>query len=398
MTTVGTGIAVAEDGHTAAQDAVLEAVDGLDGATPDFAVVFCSSVYDYQTVVDTVREETDEATLVGSSSAGEFTEDGPAFESVTVSLIASDEMTFHVGLGEGLSDDLEGAVEAAAAELPDDLDEYPHQMGINVHDGLLGRGEEIAMLAYQHQPMPYTGGSAADDLQLEETVVFANDVVATDAVALAMIGSEKPFGQSVGHGHTEHAGPFEVTAADGSVIAELDGEPALEVWKNAVRDRAAELYDIDVDELTPEEDSFEELLTRFEFGIKTGEDEYKVRWPGLTPDTDGPMHFATKIPEGTELHVMDSDKERQVLAASTVSQAARDDGDASKESYAGALAFDCVCQAAILGDDFDDAVAAMADELGMPIAGMETYGEVSMGEGDMRAYHNTTSSVILLPE
>lgn len=394
VTRFGSGSAVAETGATAASEAVADATETLDGQTADFAVVFASPEYDYEAVVQTVREETDGATLVGSSSAGEFTEAGPVFESVTVSLVASDDMEFYVGLGEGLGEDLEGAVEDAASTLPDEVEGYPHQMGINLHDGLVGRGEEIAMLAYQNQPMAYAGGSAADDLALEETVVFADDEIATDAVALGMIASKKPFAQSVGHGHDALAGSYEVTAAEGSVVDELDGRPAYEVWKDAVRDEVQEVYGVDVDELTPEDDAFEELLTRYEFGIKTGDDEYKVRWPGLTPETDGPLHFATRIPEGTELFVMDSDKDEQVSAAATVTEAALDD----EFQAAGALAFDCVCQAAILGDDFDEAVAAMADVLDVPLAGMETYGEVSMSEGDMRAYHNTTSSLILLPE
>jgi hypothetical protein len=392
----GTGSAVAETGAEAARSAVGDAREGLDGVDPDFAVVFSSSTYDYRSVVETVRAETGDATLVGSSSAGEFTERGPAFESVTVALVASDEMTFHVGLGRGLSDDLRGAVANAASGLPETEEVSGHPMGINLHDGLVGRGEEIAMLAYQERPMPYAGGSAGDDLALEETFVFADDDVASDAVALAMVTSEKPFAQSVGHGHDPLSEGFEVTAAEGSVVTELDGRPAYEVWTDAVRDAVADEYDRDVDDLSPDEDAFEELLTRYEFGIKTDDDEYKIRWPGLTPDTDGPLHFATRVPEGTEVYVMDSDEADQIAAAETVSRAALADGDAGFEA-AGALAFDCVCQAAILGDEFDRAVDAMAAELDTPLAGMETYGEVAMGGGDMRAYHNTTSSVVVFP-
>jgi hypothetical protein len=40
----------------------------------------------------------------------------------------------------------------------------------------------------------------------------------------------------------------------------------------------------------------------------------------------------------------------------------------------------------------------MTDELGVPLAGVETYGEVAMTGADMRAYHNTTTSLILFPE
>jgi methyl-accepting chemotaxis protein len=393
VTQFGTGTGVGADGAAAARAAVEQAADGLGDRDPEFAVVFASSVYDYQAVVETVREATGEATLIGASSAGEFTEDGAASESVTVSLIASDEMRFHVGIGEGVTDDIEGAVERAAAEFPKRDDAYPHRVGINLHDGLVGRGEEIAMLAYQAVPMGYAGGSAADDRNLEETVVFADDHTTADAVALAMIESKRPFAQSVDHGHEAVAGGFEVTAADGSVVEELDGRPAYEVWAEAVDEQ----IDIDVGTVTPDDGTFGELLTRFEFGIKTGDDEYKVRWPGLTPTTDGPLHFATKVAEGTELFLMDSDIEAQMTTAGSVTDDAVADGGEQFDP-AGALAFDCICQGNILGDRFGDAVDRMAAELGAPLAGMQTYGEIGMKEGDMRAYHNTTSSLLVFPE
>lgn len=252
------------------------------------------------------------------------------------------------------------------------------------------------MLGYQQYPIPYAGGSAGDDNNLEETVVFADDRVATDAVTLGVLESKEPFGRAVGHGHDAFAGTYEVTSTDGSVVETLDGQPAYEVWKGAVRDRVRAEYDLEVDDLTPDDELFGTLLTRFEFGIKSGDDEYKVRWPGLTTTTDGPLHFATKIAEGTELYLMDSSKDDQVEAAGSVSNDAL--SSVADQETAGALAFDCICQGAILGDDFGDAVDRMATELDVPLAGMQTYGEVAMDESDMRAYHNTTSSLVLIPE
>lgn len=396
VTSVGTGSGASDSGTEAAQAAVEEASTALDGRDPDFAAVFSSPTYEYENVIQAVREATDGATLVGSSSAGEFTERGAVTQSVTVSLVASDDMQFHVGLGEGLEADAAGAVEAAAAKLPERDESYPYSFGINLHDGLVGRGEEVAMLGYQQYQMPYAGGSAADDRALEETVVFANDTAASDAVAIAMLESKRPFGRAVDHGHEPVAGTFEATATDGSVVETLDGQPAYEVWKDAVRERVRDEYDIEIDDLSPDDDRFSALLTRFEFGIKSTDGDYKVRWPGLTPDLSGSLDFATTIAEGTELYVMDSGPEAQLELAESVSRDAL--ASQSDTSFAGGLAFDCICQGALLGDEFDDAVGRMAAALDVPFAGFQTYGEVSMSEGDMRAYHNSTSSLVLIPE
>jgi len=381
-------------GEDAAATAVESALADLDGEA-DFVVVFCSSAYDYGETIETIRAATGDVPLVGASTAGEFTDQQAGEGGIAVTAIASDEMAFYTGIGHGLSEDLHGAVADAAAQIPDDHTEYPHRVGINLHDGLTGRGEEIAMLAYQQFPIPFSGGSAGDDIALEETFVFHNDEVATDSIVLAVIGSEKPFALGVDHGHEPVSEPLAVTAAEGSLVTELDGKPAFEAFADAIADVAQQRYGIDPHAVEAGDADFVELLTRFQFGIKSGGDDYKVRWAGPTPNTDGPLAFATTVPEGTELTVMDSSRDKQIEAAR---QSAVDAREAMTGELAGALVFDCACQGAILGEQFGESVDEMIDELGVPLAGFQTYGEICMHEGEMRGYHNTTSSVLGIPE
>lgn len=392
VTQFATGFGSGED---AASTAAESALAGLEGEA-DFVVVFCSSAYDYSDVVSSIRAQTGEAPLIGASTAGEFTDEQAGEGGIAVTAIASDEMAFYTGIGHGLSDDLHGAVEDAAAQIPDEQADYPHRVGINLHDGLTGRGEEIAMLAYQQFPIAFSGGSAGDDIALEETFVFHNDEVATDSIVLAVIASEKPFALGVDHGHEPVSDPLAVTAAEGSVVTELDGKPAFEAFADAVADVAQQRYGIDPHAVEAGGEDFVELLTRFQFGIKSGGDDYKVRWAGPTPDTEGPMAFATTIPEGTELTVMDSSRDNQIEAARQSAVSARE--AMIDAEMAGALVFDCACQGAILGEQFGESVEAMANELGVPLAGFQTYGEICMQEGEMRGYHNTTSSVLIVPE
>lgn len=395
VTKFSSGLAKSDDGRSAGREAAERAVRGLDGDDPDFVLVFSSATYDYEQVLYGVRVVVRDATLMGCSSAGEFTESTVESGSVAVSAIASDEMRFFTGLGRGISEDVTGAVAAAAADLPTEVEGYPYLTGINLHDGLAGRAEEIVMLAYQHLPMPFVGGSAADDLALERTYVFAGDEVATDAVALGVVASKKPLSQSVNHGHEPISEPFEVTRVEGNVVHELDGRPAFEVWRDAVRGRAREVYGVDVVEVRADDPVLGELLTRFEFGIETGDGDYKVRWPGPTPDASGPLHFAATIPEGTELRIMHSPKDEQIESAR---EAGRTAAELADGEVAGALVFDCVCRAAILGEEFEAAVEAIADAVEAPLAGFETYGEVCLRENEMRMYHNTTSSIVVIPE
>jgi hypothetical protein len=243
--------------------------------------------------------------------------------------------------------------------------------------------------------MPYVGGSAGDDRELDQTTVFANDAVETDAVAIGVLGSDTEFGVGAAHGHEKLSAGYRVTDASGSVVDRLDDRPAYEVWKDAVRDHAAEEFGVDVDALSPSDPDFVKLLTVYEFGIETGDGEYKIRWPGLTEDTAGSLSFATAIPEGTELFVMMSSPEKQKHAQITATE---DAVDGLTQPPVGGIAFNCICQADILSDEFSDGVAAAGATVDAPLAGMEVYGEVALSAEDMRGYHNATSSVLLLPE
>jgi hypothetical protein len=303
-------------------------------------------------------------------------------------------MEFAAGLGTGLSDDIGTAVAEATHDFPAEF-ESEYTVGINLHDGLVGRGDEVTLQAYQAYQMPYVGGSAGDDRQLDQTTVFANDAVETDAVAIGVLGSDTEFGVGAAHGHEKLSAGYRVTDASGSVVDRLDDRPAYEVWKDAVRDHAAEEFGVDVDTLSPSDPNFVKLLTVYEFGIETGDGEYKIRWPGLTEDTAGSLSFATAIPEGTELFVMMSSPEKQKHAQITATE---DAVDSLGQPPVGGMAFNCICQADILSDEFSDGVAAAGATVDAPLAGMEVYGEVALSAEDMRGYHNATSSVLLLPE
>jgi methyl-accepting chemotaxis protein len=97
------------------------------------------------------------------------------------------------------------------------------------------------------------------------------------------------------------------------------------------------------------------------------------------------------------LRVMESPKEGQIISARKAAEAAIKASRGAK--IAGAIVFDCVCRAVILGDDFSKAVAGIKDVIGnVPLIGFETYGEIAMELGQLSGFHNTTTVVLLIPE
>lgn len=390
-----TGRSAVDESDEAGRTAAADAFERLPGDRVDFCQVFCSTEYDYEAVLAGIRDVIgDDAELVGCSATGAFTAEGGLDANVVVTLVASDTHRFFTGLGSGLSDNVSRAVREAVEGLPSTVDGYPYLSAITLHDGLRGVGERLALTTQQRlgPNVSFVGGAASDDFQLVGTHVFVNDRIVDDGVAIALLASKERPVITVDHGHEPITGPYEVTRADGGVVYELDGRPAFEVWQDAVRDRAREEFDVDIDALEPTEPKSTLLRGAFEFGIDQGS-SYKMRWPmAVAGDA---LQFAVDVPEGTTLRVMYGSHESQIESARRAArQAVETAGDTP---IAGAFVYDCACRAIILRDDFEEAVAAIDDELGVPFTGFETYGEMCMQLGQLSGFHNTTTVLMLLP-
>lgn len=350
-------------------------------------LAFASSKVALLPVLGSLEEAYPDAVVAGSSTSGEFTHEGDGSNTVSLFALAGDYKIF-CGMGAGLSADPEATVRDALAGQPTEVTGYPHRTGIVLLDPLAGHGEEAALLLADHLgDAPLVGGAAGDDLAMAKTWVGVGSWVASDAVAVVTIFSRVPLGIGVKHGHAPLSKQLTVTRTDGSVVLEIDGRPAWDVWLENTGARARELG------LDPEGNPGAYLL-RFEAGLRVG-NEYKVRAP-LAPKAQGGVLFATAMSEGTKFHIMESNADKQVDSAVDAARAARAGlGDAE---VAGALMFDCICRKLILGDGFAPMVRRVSQELGnAPLAGFETYGEIAMNSGDMSGFHNTTSVVLAFP-
>ncbi len=392
-----TGIAQGKDSFSVGKEAAQKALKKMRGEEINLSIVFCSSEYNYAEVVKGIKEVTNNASLIGCSSAGEFTEEQVSKKSVCCALISSDSHKFFLGMGKGLQEDEVATINQAVKEFPKTVKDYPHLSCIELIDGLRGKGEETTLLVSNilGSVSRLAGGAAGDDLKFEETKVFLNDRVETNAVILGLIASKTPVGIGVKHGHKPFSPSLNVTKSEGCILYELDNRPALEVWKEYTRKKAKEIYNIDVDKLTEPSD-IGSYLIKYEAGLLAGT-EYKVRVP-LSVNADDSLNFACNIPEGAVIRIMESPKEEQIASARKAAELAVASSKGNK--IVGAIVFDCVCRALILGDEFSKAVEAIKEVIGkdVPLIGFETYGEIAMELGQLSGFHNTTTSILLLTE
>jgi methyl-accepting chemotaxis protein len=364
------------------------------GGRASLISVFSSTEVDFEGLLKQATNRFPGAAVIGCTTAGEFTGVAEGKGHFVAWALGGDDVTVRVGLGEGLKADAEAAL-SAAISLPDPDPERPHRTAILLLDPLSGNGEEASLLATTilGPTVKLAGGAAGDDLHFRRALVGCGTRVASDALVVAVLESRKPLGIGVKHGHQPlSTKPLTVTRASGGTVHEIDGKPALTVWKDEVRE-AARALGVNVD-TTPLADLGPHLL-RFEAGLIAGPEEYKIRAP-LSADATGAISFACGLPEGAVIRVTSSREGDQISAAREAATRARDALGGSR--VAGALVFDCICRNLILGEHFARAVHEISTALdGAPLAGFETYGEIAMELGQSSGFHNTTTVVLAFP-
>jgi methyl-accepting chemotaxis protein len=400
VTKFATGLSKAEDDVVAAKEAVLQAREKLGGGRVDLSIVYSSSEYDPREVVDAVRGATDNAPLIGASSAGEFTEEKVESGSVAVGLLSSDDIKVFTALAEGVKEAPEAAIREVVATLPDDVEGYPHLTAILLIDGLSGVGEEVTLLApyFFGKELRIVGGMASDDFKMEKTFVFSDDNVCTNALSICLLASKMHLFSSVKYGHTPLSRTFKTTRTEGNVLYEINNRPAWEIWKEETAE-AARKRGIDVEQFkTPAE--IAQFFASHTLGLATEkEGEYKIRCPSGIND-DGSINFHCGIAEGANFCIMQgSNLEKQIYAVEEAARIAKQSAESAGYSeFAGILVFECAVRKLMLGDRFSEAVDCFKKVLpAVPLIGYEAYGEICMEPGQFSGFHNTTSVVLVIP-
>jgi methyl-accepting chemotaxis protein len=384
--TVATAMA---DGALSPSVIVAQLERALAGADPALVVVFASPEHPLQRVVERCVRRWPRATVLGASSAGEFTERRAAKGSVCAFALAGDFRVF-AGIADGLAADVEGAVRRATDPLPGECAGFAHRTALILIDPLSGNVEEATLLcaAMLGDGVRLAGGAAADDLRMKHTSVALNGDVRSDAIVVAELFSRTPVAFGVCHGHQSITEPFEVTEVEANVVKRIEGRAAWDVWKERTAERAR-AAGIDPESL--DGDALGAYLLRFEGALAAGR-ELKVRAP-LSVTPEGGLAFACGIPRGAALSITDGGERAQIESAREAARRAR--VALGPHEVAGAIVFDCICRNLILRERFIDGVRAVSDELGgAPIAGFETYGEIAFDVGDMSGFHNTTTVVV----
>jgi hypothetical protein len=380
----GVGESGAADSRTAGARATAQALVGSD---PALLIVFASTAYDHVELLRGVREQACDVPLVGCSTAGEIATSGPVDARVVVSAIGG--AGFSVATA--VATDASGRLREAGAQAASCLGAVPERSNtvlLLLTDGLAGDQSEIVRGAYSvaGARVPLAGGCAGDDLKMRATFQFHADRVLTDAVVAAAVSSEGPIGIGVRHGWRTVGAAMPVTRAHGNVVAELDGQPALDAY----------LARLDApQEARADSGAFTRFAQTHPLGLASRTREPHVRFIGGADFERRSLTTIAEVPQGGLAWLMEGDAS-SVLDAT---DGACSDALSALAGHAplGIVAFDCIARRGVLGQS---GIAAEIEQVaqrahGAPVAGFYTYGEIARTHG-VSGFHNQTLVLLAL--
>jgi len=325
------------------------------------------------------------AHIIGCTTSGEITDSGVHDDSVHISAMLWEKSTLKF-IAKPINDMAQSHSlgSAIAADLQqDDL------KGVFVlSDGLNVNGSELVEGVQEVLPnTPITGGLAGDNAHFSQTYLLNNeDVLDRVVLAVGIYGEHAVVTSGALGGWKPYGPPRKITRAIKNIVYELDGKPALPLYKMYIGYYAATLPASGLN---------------FPFAVMSEEKSITViRTLLAINDQDNSLTFAGNIKEGATVRFLKSDHDRLVNGAS---DAARQiiAKDVNLNNQALAICVSCVGRKLVMENQVSDEVFAVQRLLGVQtgISGFYSNGEICSGEDDAHSQlHNQTMTIAYLSE
>lgn len=354
---------------------------------PQLVFVFGGvSFFQMPTLFSQLRDACPNAILLGCSTAGEVTGNGVLDGSLVITATRFKHVTTQVATTRLTAmEDSHTAGQHLAAALPADGLRAVFVLGPGV--AINGSGLVDGLSSLLPPDVVITGGLAGDGGAFTQTWVLGPTGIASDQiVAVGFYGKTLNFSHG-SFGGWESFGPArQVTRSIDNVLYELDGRPALEVYKRYLGDYAKDL-------------PASGLL--FPFAMLGADHDAigLIRTILGVNEADGSLTLAGNIDPNGYLQLMHASTDRLLDGAEAAAEAAlamqRNPGKGM------AILVSCVGRKLVMGERVDEEIEAVAEIFGtkIPLTGFYSYGEISpfMPLGTCKL-HNQTMTITWISE
>lgn len=328
-----------------------------------------------------LREAYPQAHLVGGSTAGEIA--GPRVMDGTIVATA---VHFDATRVEEASIDMRPGEDsrAAGSRLAQALSKDGLAHVFVVSDGQHVNGSDLVrgMMAQLPAGVAVTGGLAGDGANFRSTLTIADGGAGESRlVALGLYGRKLAVGYGSLGGWDAFGPQRIITKSKGNVLYELDGQPALALYKRYLGEHAAGL---------PATGLLFPLAVRSESGTEL------TRTILAVDEKEQSLTFAGDMPQGAMARLMKANFDRLVDGAHGAAQGASLSAPAQL-----AILISCVGRKLVLKQRVEEELEAVQDVLGpqAAMAGFYSYGEICPSAPNASCeLHNQTMTITTLSE
>jgi hypothetical protein len=349
-------------------------------------VIFGGAEYfDIPQPFEELKEQFPSSHIIGCSTAGEINGASISDSSLTVAVVRFEKTqlrSFSVPLSS--SEHSYQTADSLAQQLDaDDLKSvFVLSEGLHVNGSELVRGFNERL----SDSVVITGGLAADGDRFERTWVIHDGKPTVSYVsAVAFYGGDVCVGHGSKGGWDIFGPERKVTRSKGNVLFELDGKPALDLYKEYLGEMAADLP---------------ASALRFPLSLREDMDSEKklVRTILAVSEEDNSMTFAGDIPEGSLARLMHTNVDRLIDGAEEAALMTKERMNETDDVFA--IAISCVGRRIVMGESTEDEIEATLDIFPTQTQqiGFYSYGELSPYATGSCDLHNQTMTLTTFAE
>ncbi|MEI7973223.1 MAG: FIST N-terminal domain-containing protein [Bdellovibrio sp.] len=235
------------------------------------------------------------------------------------------------------------------------------------------------------EPVVVTGGLAGDNGKFKQTATFLEDqVFESRAVAVGFYGPKIEVKHGVRAGFRSFGGVRQITRARNHFVYEIDGRPALEVYKEA---------------LGKHSDNLPQIGLMFPLAVLNNQKSETGLIRGVlnVDEREDSLFLGGDVKDGTFFKLMRAENQSLIAGA----QEAARDAALGVPSQSFALMVSCIARRFVMGEAVDDEIEAALLQMKSceNIAGFYAYGEFGpfFTQGDCQL-HNQTMTIGLISE
>jgi hypothetical protein len=344
------------------------------------ALVFGASAYfDRPAALAELRAALPETRLLGCSTSGEIVDAEIFDHSLSVAIARFEHTELEVARApvESAADSF-----AAGSALGERLKSSSLTSVLVLSDGLLVNGSELVrgLNGSLGDGVLVTGGLAGDGDRFERTWVLEGSVPRVGVVsAVGFYGDRLKTGHGSRGGWDIFGPERRVTRSKDNVLFELDGQPALKLYRDYLGERA---------------DGLPATGLLFPLALRNDAepDKHLVRTILAVDSEAESLTFAGDIPQGSRAQLMKANFDRLVEGAGEAALLTANGVDRDPTL---AVAISCVGRRLVLGERTEDEVEATLDALpdGARQVGFYSYGELSPYANGACDLHNQTMTL-----